>query len=170
MKVIISGAVNPQDLVDKLTKVAEETAEKLSKEQGVEFKGFKVHEAEITVKYDIEGVDEPQVLTVEHHEGYPELFTWLLNVDTETQSSNEDESQYDEYTVAKSKGEDIQFKEIESKFDSEDLTVETVEEYGDMAKETYYHVVDGSKVMQIKQDGKLIQELTLTPKDGEVLH
>lgn len=169
MKVIITGALSPIDLAEKIAKVASETAHKLETEQGVKFTDYQVHEAEVTIKYSIEGLDEPQVLTVEHHEGQPELFTWLLNAETDEKTSNEDESQYDEYTVAKAKGEDVKFKEIESIFDSEDLTFVSEEQFGDMVKETYNHM-DGSVVVLIKQDGKLIQEMTLTAKDGGVLH
>lgn len=169
MKIIITGEMSPMTLVDKIKQVAVETAQKLEAEQDVKLNGFKIHEAEVTVKYDIEGVDEPQVLTIEHHAGHPELFTWLLDAETGEKSSNEGESQYDEYTVAKSKGEDVQFKEIESIFNPEDLLLDNVEEFGDMAKETYNHV-DGSKVMQIRQGGKLIQEMTLIEKKEEVIH
>lgn len=167
MKVIVKGQIKPQELAEKLIEVAQSTAERMEKEnEGVKITGFDIHEAEVTVKYHVQGMDDPQVLTVEHHKGHPELLTWIVDMDEDTTANNEDESAFDEWSVAKAQGKEHQFAEIVSVYKDEDLTEESAEHYEDMSKVVYSHK-EGFKVAKIFQDGKLIQEIKLIPKEKE---
>ena len=168
MKVTFVGELNVELLAKKLLEVIENTAIKVQTEnEGVKIKGFGIHEADVTVKFDVEGMDDPQLLTVEHHQGHPEVLQWIVNVDEDTMASNEKESMYDEYTVAKANGQDLNFKEIESLYRLIDLEEESREEYSDMHKVVYNHV-DGFKVVKVFQHRKLIQEYKLVPKEETV--
>lgn len=167
MKVITTGGASLSEIFAKLEEVAENSMKKMSEQTDLKILGYEVHEAEVTFKFKVEGMEEPQLMTVEHHVGYPELFTWLVNMENEDTSTNEEESMYDDYTVSIAKGEEMQFEEIESLYEEDDLEEESVEEYGDMKKITYKHI-DGFKVMQIMQNDKVIQEVKLIPKDSPV--
>lgn len=169
MKITFTGKnINVDDLVNKLTEVIVTTSERLEKESKgktvIESTG--IVEADFTIKFKVEGMDEPQVLTVEHHKGQPEMYQWIVNMDEDTIANNELDSMFDDYTVAKAKGEELKFKEIESIYNDADLTEESSEVYSDMAKIIFNHK-DGFKVVRIYQDDKLIQEFKLIPKEDK---
>lgn len=168
MKVTFIGELNIEQLAKKLIEVADSTALRVEQEnEGVKITGYELHDAEVTVKFNVEGMEEPQVLTVEHHKGHPEMLTWIVDMDNEKESSNEDESQFDAYTVAKVKdGKEPEFKEIESIYNIKDLTEieELTESYGNMSKKVYEHT-EGYRVAQIRQNKKLVQEVKLIPKE-----
>jgi hypothetical protein len=169
MKVQFVGKLNIDAVAKKLVEIADSTIERIEKEQeGVNITGFEVHDAEFTVKLNVEGMDEPQVLTVEHHKGAPEMFKWIVNPETDEANSNEDESEFDAYTVAKAQGKEMEFKEIGSIYgilDLEEIT-ELSEVYGNMSKKVYEHK-DGFRVVQVRQNRKLIQEYKLIPKEDK---
>jgi hypothetical protein len=168
MKVQFIGELNVDLLARKLIEIAENTALRLEKEQNVKINGYGIHEAEVTVKYDVEGMEEPQLLTVEHHKGQPEIFTWIVDVDKDETASNEKESMYDAWTVAKAQGKEHQFKEVKSVYNLIDLEEipELSEDFGDMSKKVYSHK-DGFRVVKVFQNKKLIQEYKLIPKEKE---
>lgn len=167
MKVIVSGGTTLEGLVEKLEEVVQSTVVKMGLQSDLNITGYEVHEAEVTFKFKVEGMEETQLMTVEHHEGYPELFTWLVNVSDEVETSNEEESMYDEFTVNAAQGKEMEFQEIESLYNMEDMVAVESEEYSDMKKITYQHE-EGFSVIQIMQGEKLIQEIKLTPKDGGI--
>lgn len=166
MKVIVSGSINIDKLAEKLLEVAENTVAKIEAENGAKINSYSIHEAEVTFKFDVEGIEEPQVMTVEHHEGHPEVFTWLVDADKGTEMSNEEDSLYDAWSVAQAMGEDMKFEEVQSIYSIVDLTEipELSEAFGDMSKKVYEHT-GGFRVVQVRQDRKLIQEYKLVPKE-----
>lgn len=168
MKIKFVGKLNVDMLASKLIEITESTIERLQKEQEADIEGYKIHEADITVKFDVKGMDEPQLLTIEHHKGHPEIFTWIVDVDKYEASNNEKESMFDDWTVAKAQGKEYQFKEIESVYNMEDLEEDEslYEVFGDMSKRVFNHK-DGFKVVQVFQNDKLIQEYKLVPKKKE---
>ena len=165
MKVIVSGSINIDKLAEKLLEVAENTVAKVQAEQGAKINGYSIHEAEVTFKFDVEGIEEPQVMTVEHHEGSHEVFTWLVDAEEDTASNNEDDSLYDAWSVAQAKGTDFAFNEVDSVYSIIDLEEipELSESFGDMSKKVYEHK-EGFRVVQVRQNRKLIQEYKLIPK------
>lgn len=167
MKVQIIGTdLNLKQVTEKLSDVIMNTIQKVEAEQGVNITGFSIVDSETTIKLKVEGMDEPQLLTVEHHKGFPEMFKWIVNVDKDEANSNEEESEFDEYSVAKSNGEEKQFAEIESVYSIVDLQeiVDLSETYGNMSKKVYEHK-DGFRVVQLRQNRRLIQEYKLVPKE-----
>lgn len=167
MKVIVKGSLTVTELAKQIIEIAGETVKKVQIEnEGVLIKDCNVAEAEVTFKFDIEGQDEPQLMTVTHHEGASEVFTWLVDVDRDKQVSttnNQDKSLYDPYSVATAQGKDFDFKEIQSEFSDVQLEQESTEEFGDM-KKIMYDMEDGKKLVRVYHKGKLIQEYTLVPK------
>ncbi|MED4619531.1 hypothetical protein [Priestia megaterium] len=166
MKLILKGQIDKDTLIKKIEEVAESTIERVEQETGAKITGHEIHEAEVTVKVLVEGMDEPQVLTVEHHEGQKEMLTWVVDVDEETVLNNEEESLFDEYTVAKAQGKELEFKEVKTKYNLIDLTEDKslAEEFSDMSKKVYDHK-DGFKVVKVFQNKKLVQEYKLVPKE-----
>ncbi|MGE6629645.1 hypothetical protein [Bacillus sp. NPDC077027] len=166
MKVTIVGEMNVDLLAKKLLEVVENTAIKVQTEaEDAKINSWSITEADVLVKFNIDGVDEPQFLTVEHHKGHPELLHWVADVSKDELSSNEDESMFDEWTVSKSQGQDLQFKEVKSVYNADDFTgVESSEDFGDMQKDVINHK-DGFKVVQVFQNDKLIQEYKLIPTE-----
>lgn len=60
MKVIIKGSMSVNEFAEKLLEVANSTALRMEQEnEGVTINGYEIHEAEVTVKFLVEGVDEP---------------------------------------------------------------------------------------------------------------
>ena len=55
MKVIVTGTMDVELMARKLIEIADNTIAKLKEEQDINITGYKVHEAEVTVKFDIEG-------------------------------------------------------------------------------------------------------------------
>ncbi|MGG4039006.1 hypothetical protein ABEV80_12910, partial [Heyndrickxia ginsengihumi] len=98
------------------------------------------------------------------HKGHPELLHWIVDTDKDTEINNEKESMFDDWTVAKSQGQEYQFKEVESHYNDEDLQIENYEDFGDMSKGVYNHK-EGFKVVRVFQGKKLIQEYKFIPKD-----
>ena len=47
------------------------------------------------------------LLTVEHNEGQPEVLQWIVDVEKEQLSNNENESMYDAWSVAQAQGKDF---------------------------------------------------------------
>ncbi|MEH7117245.1 hypothetical protein V7128_07460 [Neobacillus vireti] len=162
MKVTFVGELNIDIIAKKLLEVTESTIQRLEKEHGVKINGTKIHEADFSVKFDVEGMDEPQMLTVNHH-GMAEPFQWIVDMDENTEINNQEKSMFDEYTVKKYQGVEHEFKEVKSEYKKKDLTKESSEEFGDMSKVVYQHK-DGFKVVQVFQNKKLIQEYKLIPK------
>lgn len=168
MKVIVKGSINLDKLAQKLLEIADHTATKVMQDTGTKINSFSVHEAEVTFKFDVEGVDEPQVMTVEHYEGKPEIFTWLVDAEADTTANNENESLFDAWTVAKAEGKELDFKEIESEYNEADIICEDSESYGDMTKDTYSIVGSKDKLVRVYQGNKLIQEYRLVAKEEKV--
>lgn len=171
MKVEFIGKLNIDTVAKKLVEIADSTIERVVKESEgtAKVNGFEVHDAEFTIKFNVEGIDEPQVMTVEHHLGQPEMFKWIVNVDKDESSTNELKSEFDAWSVAKAQGKEVVFEEIESLYntlEAEEIT-EFTEDYGSMSKIMYEHQ-DGYRFVQVKQHGKLIQEYKLIPKEEKV--
>lgn len=168
MKVQIIGNVPMVDLEEQIVKRLEDivvaTADRLYMEKSVQVNDLFITNAEFTVALSIEGQAEPQLLTVEHHEGHPEIFKWVVDIDKEEAHSNEEQSEFDEWTVSVIDGEEKKFKPVKSVYDQAELQLEDKEEYGNMAKLTFVHD-SGFKVVKVYQDGNLIQEYKLTPKE-----
>ncbi|MCM3639664.1 hypothetical protein M4D68_00695 [Priestia aryabhattai] len=169
MKVIIKGMeITNEMLTNKLNEVADSTVERVMKETGATIENYSIKEAEITLQFMVEGMDEPQVLTVEHHEGQREMLTWVVDMDEETELSNEEESLFDKYSASIAKGEQMKFEEIKSEYNLIDLEEdkEMHEKYSDMEKKVYDHK-DGFKVVRVFYNKKLIQEYKLVPKESD---
>lgn len=169
MKVIIKGMeITNEMLTNKLNEVADSTVEKVMSETGATIENYSIKEAEITMQFKVEGMDEPQVLTVEHHEGQREMLTWVVDMDEETEISNEEESLFDKYSASIAKGEEMKFEEIKSQYNLIDLEEDKKlhEKYSDMEKKVYDHK-DGYKVVKVFYNKKLIQEYKLVPKKSD---
>lgn len=170
MQVQFIGKLNIDAVAKKLIEIAESTIERVEKEnEGVKVNGFEVHDAEFTVKFNVEGISDPQVMTVEHHKGHPEMFKWIVNMDKDEAQNNEQESEFDAYTVTKVKeGKELEFKEIESQYNILDIDEipELSETFGDMSKKVYEHK-EGFRVVQVRQNRRLIQEYKLIPKEDK---
>lgn len=167
MKVQFIGNVAGEDfedvLIAKLDEVLVTTAEKLQEDKGANVESVIITEAEFTVGLKIEGIEEPQLLSVEHHEGQPEMFKWVVDLDNGKEENNEEESFVDEWTASMQQGKEKEFATIESVYDAGDLTLDEKETVGNMDKVTLNHK-DGFKVVKVYQNDKLIQEYKLTPK------
>lgn len=163
MKVIVKGELSVEQLAKKLIEVAEHTANKVEQdsEDKVSINAWKVHEAEVMFKFDVEGIDEPQIMTVEHHAGQSEALTWIIDTDTDTTATNEHESFIDTWTASQVKGEPLVFEEIESEYDDEGLVLEDTEQYADMSKEVYDFIGSDDKLVRVYQEDKLVQEYKL---------
>lgn len=162
MKVTFVGEINIQRMAEKLVEIASSTVERLEKEHNTKINGYSIHEADVQVKFDVEGADEPQMLTVNHH-GMTEPFQWIVDMDKETEINNEDQSMFDEYSVAKAKGQEKQFEEIKSIYNDADLELEDVEAFDNMSKKVYTVLNEEYKVVKVFQDDRLIQEYKLIP-------
>jgi hypothetical protein len=163
MKVTFIGELNTDIIAKKLMEVTESTIQRLEKEHAVKIKGTHIHEADISVKFDVEGMAEPQMLTVNHH-GMTEPFQWIVDVDKDTEINNQEKSMFDDWTVSKAQGVEHEFKEVKSDYNIIDLDEESSEEFGDMSKKIYKHK-EGFKVVKVFQNKKLIQEYKLIPKE-----
>jgi len=171
MRVTFVGKLDVNEMLSKLNEIAESTINRMIAESAdeVSISGFEIHDAEFTVKFNVEGMEDAQVMTVEHHEGYPEMFKWIVNADTDETTSNEEESEFDAYTVAKVKtGKEPEFKEIESIYNIMDIDEisDLSEVYSNMSKKVYEHK-DGFKVVQVRQNRRLVQEYKLIPQKEE---
>lgn len=168
MKVQITGNnLDIEDVWYKLNEVIDHTISKAQAEnKGLFIEGTELVDAEFTVKFKVEGIDEPQVMTVEHHKGTPEIFQWVIDMDNDTEASNKEESMFDAWTASKVQGKDLTFEEINSIYDIMDIDEipELTEEYSDMSKKVYQHK-DGFRVVQVRQKRRLIQEYKLIPKE-----
>lgn len=167
MEIEITGNVQSLDfeevIVDKLDEIMTSTAERLMAEQDVKITGAVFTNAQFTLGFNIEGMEEPQLLTVEHHEGIPEMFKWVVDVDEDTKVSNEEKSAYDAWTVAKAKGEELEFEPVESLYNKADLKPTEQDVFGNMTRTVLSHK-DGFKVSQVRQNGHLIQEYKMVPR------
>lgn len=169
MEIQILGKVDVNDIeaiiLSRLDEVLISTAERIEAEnEGVKINGAVLTEATFTFGYEIEGIEEPQLVTVEHHEGHPEVFKWVIDLDNEEQLNNEESSVFDDWSVATANGEAEDFAEITSVYDPVNLSYESEENFGDMDKVTLNHV-DGYKVVKVYQKKRLVQEYKLTPKE-----
>lgn len=168
MKVIVKGELNVEQLAKKLIEVAENTALKVEQDTGAKINGYSVHEAEVTFKFNVEGMDEPQVMTVEHFKGQPELLTWIVDADADTTANNEDESLFDAWTVAQKEGTVLVFDEIKSEYDDNYLLLEDTEQYGDMSKEVYSFLEGKDKLVRVYQEDRLVQEYKLISMEDDL--
>lgn len=173
MEIEIIGNVDTIDFEEKIVEALDEvmtsTADRLQKEQGIKITGAEFTKALFTIGYFVEGMEDSQLLTVEHHTGVPEMFKWVVDLDKEERSHNEDVSAYDPWTVAMAKGEQKEFETVETIYVPEKDFIDEVQrdEYGDMSRVIYEHT-NGNRVVQVLQKGRLIQEYTLIPKeDGD---
>lgn len=169
MEIQFVGKVEDYDfedvIVDKLGEIVDTTIARIEAEnEGTVIKGAVVTEATFTIGLHIEGIEEPQLVTVEHYKGHPEVFKWVIDLDKDEQLNNEESSVFDAWSVATAKGEAKEFEEIKSIYDPTELSFEVEENFGDMDKVTLNHV-DGYKVVKVYQNKKLIQEYRLTPKE-----
>lgn len=169
MEVQFTGNVRGKDFEDKIVSKLDEivvgTAERLMDEQeGLRIKEGVISGATFTIAYDVEGMEESQLLTVEHHKGHPEVLKWVVDLDAGESSSNEEASAYDDYTVAAAYGMEKEFEEVETLYDAPDLVFVEEENFGNMDKVTLQHK-DGFLVIRVYQNKKLIQEYKATPKD-----
>lgn len=138
----------------------------ISNPEGIESEQEDVVEVTLMVQLFVNDSAEGQFLTVEHYKDQPEYFQWNVDMDADDLSNNEEKSNYDAWTVAKNSGEELAFETVESVYDGADLSEQSLEVFGDMKRATLNHK-DGFKVVQIYQNGNLIQELKLTEKDNK---
>lgn len=165
MKLQITGSLSLAELTKKIEEIVESTIDRVkSEDDSLNITGWGVREADVTIEFTIEGEEEAQVMTVEHHEGQSEMFTWLVNTDEDTEVSNQEESMIDDWTAAVARDEELQFPEIESKFSEHNLDYESEEKYNDLTKIVYnfnqFNSTD--KLVRVYQSGRLIQEYKLT--------
>jgi len=168
MKVQMAGKMTVKEMTDKLAEVVSETIKKVTEENGeTGIKSWDIHGADFTIKFELEGVEEAQVLTVEHYAGQSEMFTWLVNMDEDVALSNEDESMYDAWTTSLARGEELEFDKVDTLFDDTDLVLVNEETFSDLSKEIYTFKEKGNenKLVRVYQEGNLIQEYTLLAKD-----
>lgn len=171
MEIQFTGNVAEHDfeekIIEKLEDIVDSTIERLQHEnEGTVIESTVITGATFNIALNIKGVEEPQVLTVEHHEGHPEVFKWVVDLDADETLNNEKSSLYDDWTVAAAEGKEHLFTEIKSVYDHADLTLDKQVDYGTMSEVTLDHV-DGYKVVKIYQHGKLIQEYKLIPQETE---
>ncbi|MEC1647617.1 hypothetical protein [Bacillus halotolerans] len=163
MKVTFIGDIDTKLMVSKLDEIATSTIERIEKEQGVKINGYSLHGADLLAKVNVEGVDEPQLLTVDHH-GMTEPFQWIVDMDKETHVNNQEESMFDQYTVAKAQGQEHELEEIESAYGDIILELEKSETYEGMERKVYSVINEDYKVVRVYQQGKLIQKIKLVPR------
>lgn len=170
MEIEIIGKVRAVDVEEKIFEKLEEvlvsTVDRLEADQNISVNDAVVVGAKFTVGLEIEGMDEPQFLTVEHHEGVPEMFKWVIDYNAGTELNNENGSAYDAWSIAKTKGNELPFETVESAYDDNMLVVQDKETFGDMSRVTYSHKEEDHKVIRIYQNDRLVQELKLVPKEN----
>jgi len=125
------------DIIPQLEDVIKGTKESLQRDKGVTIEDTVLSEINIKVGLGVEGKEEPQFLTIDHHEGVEEPFTWVVDLAEGKATNNEDNSFIDPYEAQLSKGETPDFEEIETKFPDEHLTIEKVDKVGDMQEIVY---------------------------------
>lgn len=148
------------DIIPRVEDIIKGTKESLVRDKDVTVTDTVISEIEITVGLNIEGVEETQFLTVEHHKGLEEPFTWLVDMNEPEAKANMEESFIDPVEAGLALGETPEFKEIEPKYPLSELTEEKVEEYGDM-KEITYSTSDNLEeelVVKVFQGDKLVTE------------
>lgn len=166
MEVQFLGNVEEHDftdvIVDRLGEIVDSTVERIMAENdGVVITGAVVTEATFTVGLHIVGIEEPQLVTVEHHKGHPEVFKWVIDLDEGVDVSNKDVSMFDSWSVSAANGDEQEFTEIESQYDPVALTFESEENFKDMDRVTLLHE-DGFKVIKVYQHKHLVQEYKVT--------
>lgn len=167
IKFINAENTSVSNMKDKLQEVIRTTILNLQRDQDVEIEEATITEVQFTVGVVPEGGDEPQVLTVEHHEGFPEMFEWIVDLSEGKEATNKDKSFQSEQQVAMAKGIHQHFKEIESVYNEDDLKATSEQQAGDMAQVTYDHT-DGFQVVRIYQEGRLVQEYKLSEQAEDV--
>lgn len=131
----------------------------------------------LVFNFELEGQQEPTVLTVDHH-GTPEMLVIKAEFDEEgnmlEQSDNEEVSEFTEVEALIAQGLPTEFAAIESRYYSDQLF--ELEEYqikdmtvalfhtGDLSEES------GVIVVQYQQDNKLIQEIEVPWREWEKLN
>lgn len=162
MKIKFTGNMTIKEVEDKLQEVVDSTSHKLADEgTDVAIEGWELDEVEVQVKFKIEGVDNPQVLTIEHHEGQPEMFTWLVDMDKDLSLNNEEESLVDVWSASMAKGEAYDFEEIITEYGDDGLEEIDVDIYSDMSKKVYNIKGTKDQLVRIYQYDKLVQEYRL---------
>lgn len=162
MKIKFTGKMTVAELENKLQEVLANTIDKLSdNDPDAVIEGWELDEVEVQVKFKIEGVDDPQILTVEHHKDQPEMFTWLVDMDEDRSLNNEEESLVDVWSASMAKGEPFEFEEIITEYGDDGLVEVDVEEYSDMSKKVYDIKGTQDQLVRIYQHGKLVQEYRL---------
>lgn len=156
------------DVLTKLEEVITTTKRNLERDTGNKVKDTVLADVVVTVGIIPEGgsYNEPQMLSVEHHEGYPEMFEWVIDMAEGKEVNNEVESFVSEQQVAVANGDTPEFEEVDSLYNAEHLSTLDRKDYGDMAVTKSEHK-DGFNVMQYFKNDKLIQEVKLTPKEEE---
>lgn len=162
MKIKFTGNMTVKDVENKLQEVVDSTISKLKEgDTEVAIEGWELDEVEVQVKFKIEGVEEPQVLTIEHHEDQPEMFTWLVDMDKDQSLNNEEESLVDVWSASMAKGEAYDFEEIITEYGDDGLEEIDVEIYSDMSKKVYNIKGTKDQLVRIYQYDKLVQEYRL---------
>lgn len=164
IQIINAQGADLESIVDKLEEVVTTTIGKLATDKGIAVADARIIDAEFTIGLEIEGLDELQYLTVEHHEGVPEAFKWVVDMGNDKAENNEDASYFDSWSVAKYKGHEQVFEPVESVYVDEDMFLISEETFGNMSKRLYNHM-NGFEVARIYQNGALIQEYKLIPKE-----
>ena len=134
---------------------------------GIETADFLLKDVEIGVVFNIAG--EKQFLAVEH-EGLKETFTLVVQLDKQgnvvTKKDNEEETFMDKFERAVAKGEEVEYKEIESAYSDNDLVLETETYGGDMVCKTYRHIGTEEKVFRYYKNNILVGEFGCNEKRG----
>lgn len=164
IKIINAQKETMESISNRLEDIVENTVARLEKEQGVEIEDVVIEDVEYMLGLKVKGMEEVQFLSVEHHEGVPEVFMWVVDAEEGTAESNNEASFYDSWSVAKMQGLEQEFKTINSIFTDHDLGHLNTETFGNMEKHTFEHV-GGYNVVRVYQDGRLVQEFKVLPKE-----
>lgn len=170
MKITIANVNGNQALADKNIKIILTEATKKLEQEGLEIEDVKLEELSATYTFKAKGQADYSVASVEHS-GLTEMYEIDFDLAENVKADNEAESNYSEDEKEIVRGGTLeQFEEIGSVYEEEDLTLDNIEDYGDLVLGRYTHKENGHEVVRVlqkdKQSGqyRLIQEYTIKEK------
>lgn len=161
MKVIFKNTGNSslESITEQFKEIVSGTIGSLKRDKDVDVESAHATEIEFTVALNVKGQEDPVYLNVEHHEGFPETFTWEYDMETQDKSNNEYESLISEENINLAQGKEVEFQEINSLYDEQDLHLEKENRAGDMLERIFTHNETGEVVVQYYQQDRLVQEV-----------
>lgn len=168
MKITVTNVDGKKELAEtQIGIIVKEALEKYAKE-GTQIEDVKLQEVSATISFKPKGSDEYFVGSVDH-DGVTEMFSVIYDLEDKERDDNEKESLFAEEEKEILFSKDVDFEEIRSVFDEEELALTKNEVFGDMVLSRYDHT-DGYEVVKVFQKikgrsaDKLIQEYSIKPK------